>query len=189
MTKVSHYFDIYDHYFFRFRDTSVRVLEIGVYKGGSLQMWKNYFGPRAVIYGVDIEPGCKKFEEDQIEIFIGDQSDRFFLEMLPEVDVVIDDGGHRGEQQITSMEVLLPKMPDGGIYICEDVHTSFIHKYGEYKNSVVSYVQEKLITGLHNVLNGGKVPFGIHGIHIYPGMVVIEKKAIEHQHIVSSGKE
>ena len=53
--KWHHYFDIYHNHFCRFRDLPITILEIGVYKGGSLQMWKNYFGPKAKIYGVDID--------------------------------------------------------------------------------------------------------------------------------------
>lgn len=51
--KWVHYFDIYERHFSRFRNRKMTILEIGVYQGGSLQMWKNYFGPQAEIYGVD----------------------------------------------------------------------------------------------------------------------------------------
>src|SRR3989344_1191002 len=63
MHKWMHYFDIYDRHFSRFPGTDVHLLEIGVSQGGSLQMWKGYFGPRAVIYGADINPNCKALEE------------------------------------------------------------------------------------------------------------------------------
>ena len=58
--KWRHYFEIYDRHFSRYRGSDVHVLEIGAYQGGSLQMWKHYFGPSAQIYGVDINPECKK---------------------------------------------------------------------------------------------------------------------------------
>jgi len=77
--KWAHYFDIYHSHFKSFIDTKCVVLEIGVSMGGSLQMWKQYFGAEAKIYGVDIQPACKKFEEKNIEIFIGSQSDRDFF--------------------------------------------------------------------------------------------------------------
>ena len=80
--KWQHYFDVYDRHFSRFRDTDVHIVEFGVSEGGSLQMWKNYFGPKCKIYGVDINPYCKELEEDRIRIFIGDQEDRQFLKSL-----------------------------------------------------------------------------------------------------------
>ena len=69
--KWMHYFDIYEKHFAAFRGRDIKFLEIGVFHGGSLQMWKNYFGPRAQIIGVDINPACKAFEEDGITIEIG----------------------------------------------------------------------------------------------------------------------
>ena len=65
--KWKHYFEIYDRHFSRFRGTDVHILEFGVSQGGSLQMWKNYFGHRCKIYGVDINKHCKSLEEDQIK--------------------------------------------------------------------------------------------------------------------------
>ena len=64
--KWMHYFDIYDRYFSKYRGTDVRFLEIGIFQGGSLQMWKDYFGPKAKIFGVDINARCKQFEEDLV---------------------------------------------------------------------------------------------------------------------------
>ena len=77
--KWVHYFDIYDRHFSRFRNREIVMLEIGVSQGGSLQMWKNYFGGKAKIFGIDIDPRCKTMEEENIKILIGSQSDRKFL--------------------------------------------------------------------------------------------------------------
>src|ERR1700683_5617356 len=74
--KWVHYFEIYHRHFERYRGQSPAVVEFGVKDGGSLQMWKDYFGPGARIVGVDIDPRCKDLEEEQIEIHIGDQEDR-----------------------------------------------------------------------------------------------------------------
>jgi hypothetical protein len=109
--KWNHYFDIYDRHFHRFRGKKAHILEIGVYSGGSLEMWREYFGPKAIIYGVDIEPDCRAYESNGIKIFIGDQADRLFWRefrrQVPNLDIVIDDGGHQSEQQIVSVEELL----------------------------------------------------------------------------------
>ena len=82
--KWKHYFEIYDRHFSRLRGTDVHIVEFGVSKGGSMQMWKEYFGPGARIYGIDIDPSCKEHEEDQVEIFIGDQENRQFLRSVAE---------------------------------------------------------------------------------------------------------
>ena len=91
--KWKHYFEIYDRHFSRFRDTDVHIVEFGVSHGGSLQMWKQYFGPNAKLFGIDSNPHCKKLEDDQIRIFIGDQDDRKFLkslaEKIPRIDILI----------------------------------------------------------------------------------------------------
>jgi hypothetical protein len=134
MLKWQHYFDIYHNHFSRFCGCPVTILEIGIYQGGSLQMWKNYFGPAAKIYGVDIDPRCKEFEEDQIKIFIGDQTDRGFLRSLGEeignIDIIIDDGGHMMNQQIITFEEMFSFVGETGIYLVEDLHTSYWKEYG-----------------------------------------------------------
>src|ERR1700751_2993986 len=80
--KWKYYFPVYERHFSRFRDQAVTVLEIGCGEGGSAQMWKRYFGPYARIVGVDINPDCRRYEEDQISIRIGSQNDGKFLESV-----------------------------------------------------------------------------------------------------------
>ncbi|HVR74486.1 MAG TPA: class I SAM-dependent methyltransferase, partial [Planctomycetota bacterium] len=114
--KWLHYFDVYERYLERFRGKPLNVLEFGVSHGGSLQMWKAYFGPKARIYGVDMDPRCKAVEEDRIEVRIGDQADRDFLRglraELPRIDVLMDDGGHTMAQQIATLEEMFPHVAD-----------------------------------------------------------------------------
>jgi cephalosporin hydroxylase len=106
--KWNHYFEVYDRHFSKYRNKDIVILEIGVSHGGSLQMWKDYFGDKAKIYGIDINPQCKEFEEENIKIFIGSQSDRNFLRevkaQIPPIDILIDDGGHTMVQQILVMK-------------------------------------------------------------------------------------
>lgn len=127
--KWNHYFEIYHRHLNKFRGREVHVLEIGIYSGGSLKMWKEYFGNKCHVYGVDIEESCKACAGDSVTVFIGDQADRSFWkrfkESAPKIDVVIDDGGHAIEQQIVSFEELLPFLQPGGVYICEDIHGPF----------------------------------------------------------------
>ena len=61
VNKWKHYFEIYDRHLSRFRDREITVLEIGVAGGGSLEIWRKYFGPKAKIVGLDINPDCSRF--------------------------------------------------------------------------------------------------------------------------------
>jgi hypothetical protein len=182
--KWRHYFDIYHRHLAGFVGRPVNVLEVGIYSGGSLGMWRNYFGPGATIFGVDIEPACKSYETDGVRVFIGDQADREFWKgfrrEVPALDVVIDDGGHETHQQVATLEALLPHLRPGGVFICEDVHG--------ITNGFASYAAG-LAQNLHAFDVGGEPanperrvfartsPFqsAVHSIHIYPYVVVIER--------------
>lgn len=122
--KWRHYFDIYEKHFARFRGTAPRVLEIGVDHGGSLQLWKRYFGHRALIVGADIDPRCKAYEEAGVQVEIGDQADAgFWLELWDHYtgfDIVIDDGSHQTEHQLKSFASLWPHTRS--VYLIEDCH-------------------------------------------------------------------
>ncbi len=117
--KWRHYFDIYEKHFARFRGKSPRVLELGVDHGGSLQLWKRYFGHGAEIIGVDIEPlAC--FTESQIETLCLNQTDPNLAGYGP-FDIVIDDGSHVAEHQMASFDILWPRCT--GVYLIEDCHS------------------------------------------------------------------
>jgi len=146
MYKWLHYFDVYHRHFFPFRNTSPTILEFGVHHGGSLQMWKEYFGEGARIIGVDINPQCKIVEEKGIEVFIGDQADKRFLRRLVAsigpIQIVIDDGGHTMKQQIATFEEIYPSVSQPGIYLAEDLHASYWSKWGggiRKKGSFIEY--------------------------------------------------
>jgi SAM-dependent methyltransferase len=181
--KWNHYFDIYERYFSRFRGTEVRVLEIGIYSGGSLEMWKSYFGPKCQIYGVDIEPSCKACEGDSVRVFIGDQADRNFWKRLRNevdaLDIVIDDGGHQAEQQIVSLEELLPLLRPGGVYLCEDVtgssnpFTTYVFDMAKQLNAYTSEASENPERRL--VSQATALQSAIRSIHLYPYVTVIER--------------
>ena len=154
--RWDHYLDIYPRYFERFRDKHVRVLEIGVCHGGSLQLWKAYFGYDAEITGLDINPQCKEYEDAQIKVVIGNQANPHFMAKFAEEhgpwDIVIDDGSHVTEHQETSFRALWPHTT--AFYICEDCHTRY----------------PQLEAGL---------------IHQYPWVIVAEKLHVEPKRIVT----
>ena len=141
--KWSNYFGIYDELFKKYKNKKITFVEIGIFSGGSLFMWRNYFGKNARIIGIDLNPQSKKFEKYGFEIFIGDQSSSLFwknfFKKVGKVDVVLDDGGHTNYQQIITTNQCVPMIKDGGKMIVEDVHTSFI-KYNWYNPSKRSFI-------------------------------------------------
>ena len=186
--KWQHYFEIYDRHFSRFRGKEIVLLEIGVSQGGSLQMWKNYFGSKARIYGLDINPKCKSLEEENIEIFIGSQSDREFLKKvkskIPAIDILIDDGGHTMKQQIISFEELYDHIKPTGIYLCEDLSTSYWLAYGggfkrrgtfiEYSKNFIDYMNA--YHSEQKSLRVNSFTKSTHSLHYYDSVLVIEKR-------------
>jgi hypothetical protein len=142
--KHSTYFEAYDDLFARFRGKPITFVEIGILGGGSLFMWREFFGPEARIIGVDLDPNAAKWEKDGFEIFIGSQSDpAFWQEVIKQVgsmDIVLDDGGHTYEQQIVTTECLIENIKDGGLLVVEDTHTSYMSGFGPRKYSFIKYV-------------------------------------------------
>jgi len=134
--KWIHYFDIYHRHMDPYRQQGhLSFLEIGVQNGGSAQMWKTYFSESIFSYtGIDIDPKCKQLEHDGFEIVIGDQGDTDFLERFirrnDTYDIILDDGGHTMDQQINSFKALFKYLNNGGIYIVEDTHTSYMSSHG-----------------------------------------------------------
>lgn len=189
--KWIHYFNIYDLHFKKFRDQEVVILEIGVYQGGSLRMWKDYFGDKAKIFAIDINPRCKQFETDSVKIFIGSQDDRDFLNkiknQIPLIDILIDDGGHEMRQQIVTFEELFDHIKVGGIYLCEDLHTSYWPEYGGgYKNpeSFIEFSKNFIdfINAWHvsdKILPINNLTKSIYSLHYYDSVLVIEKQEIK----------
>lgn len=192
--KWLHYFDFYHRHLKKFVGKDVHVLEIGIYSGGSIEMWQAYFGPSCRISGVDIEPACRAYASERVQVFIGDQADRdfwaSFRESAPIVDVLIDDGGHRPEQQRITLEEMLPHLQPGGVYICEDIH--------KRHNGFAAYAAE-LATALHQYrthpaersgeeLRSSITPWqaDIKAVHIYPFAVVIEKHEAQIKDLVAA---
>jgi hypothetical protein len=186
--KWHHYFDIYDRHFKRFRGKEIVVVEIGVFQGGSLQMWKNYFGSAAKIYGIDINPRVEELREENIDIIIGSQSDKNFLRKLknelPPIDILIDDGGHKMKQQIFTFQELFSKIKPNGVYVCEDLATSYHLGYGGgYKRRGTFIEFSKNLIDKLNAFHSEQKSFqvnqltlSIDSLHYYDNVLVIEKR-------------
>lgn len=121
--------EIYDDFFINKRNDVLKVLEIGIDKGNSLRMWRDYF-PNAIIYGLDVQTH-QFFSEERISTHYANQSskddiDSFINEFGGEFDVIIDDGGHDPRYQQMSLGFLFKDLKSDGVYIVEDLHTSFM---------------------------------------------------------------
>lgn len=126
--KWHHYIPLYERYFGTWRNRPLRFLEIGVFRGGSLSMWRRYFGPEAMIFGIDIDPTCAAYDGSAGQVRIGSQDDPEFLartvEEMGGVDIVLDDGSHMLPHIRTSFEALFPCVTPGGLYMVEDLHAA-----------------------------------------------------------------
>lgn len=184
VTKWAHYLDIYDRHFARFRNTPVKVLELGVQFGGSLELWREYFGPKAVIYGIDIEPACAARCDPPNQVRIGSQADPKFLRAVVEEmgppDIILDDGSHVAKHQMASFRTLFPLLKDGGLYVIEDICTSYWRAWsgGLRRKGTAIELSKELIDGMHGWFWNGDVP-DIAGIHSYNSIVFIEKAKAE----------
>lgn len=189
--KWMHFFDVYDRHFSRYRGKELVILEIGVFHGGSLQMWKEYFGDRAMIHGVDINPRCKELEEERIKIHIGSQSDREFLrklkQELPPIDILIDDGGHTMLQQIVTFEEMYDAVKPDGVFLCEDLHTSYWLQYGGGHQRPGTFIEySKRLIDKMNAWHSEEGRLQVDGftrsagsLHFYDSILVIEKQVRE----------
>ncbi len=186
--KWMHFFEVYDRHFSRYRGKDVVILEIGVFHGGSLQMWKEYFGPKAQIHGVDINPRCKELGEEQVTIHIGSQSDRGFLRKLkaelPPIDILIDDGGHTMQQQIVTFEELYDAVKPDGVFLCEDLHTSYWLQYGGGHRRPGTFIEySKTLIDKLSAWHSEEPSLRVDGftrsaasMHFYDSIMVIEKQ-------------
>ena len=133
----------------------ITFVEIGIGNGGSLFMWKKFFGKKARIIGIELNPDAKRLEKFGFEIFIGDQSDPFFwkkfYKKVGKIDVLLDDGGHKNIQQITSFMESYNNINQNGIIVVEDTHTSYMKKKGFKNPSNYSFINfcNLIIENLH----------------------------------------
>jgi SAM-dependent methyltransferase len=197
--KWKHYFPVYERHFERFRNTDVVLFEIGCGEGGSLQMWKRYLGPHARIVGIDINRKAAQFAEDQIEVRIGDQSDRKFLAALVEEfgapDIVLDDGSHVMSDIAASFSALYSKVSKSGVYLVEDLHTAYFKEYEgglRRKGTFIEYCKD-LIDELNSdhtrgALRPTEFTRSTFSMHFYDSVVVFEKGRHTNKHAPQIGK-
>jgi len=184
--KYSTYFKVYDQLFYPYKNKKITFLEIGVGSGGSLFMWRYFFGKKARIIGIDLNPEAKKLEKYGFEIFVGSQKDKKFLQevkkKIGKIDIILDDGGHMYDQQIITTEFFIGSVNDGGMVVIEDTHSSYVNGFGSSRFSFIKYVKE-LIDKINNrfcFLNKKLSEKKIWSLEIFESFVVfkINRKAL-----------
>lgn len=184
--KWKHYFPVYEGHFGRYVNRPMNFLEIGCWRGGSLQMWKRYFGPHAMIVGIDIRPECAAFEEDQIAVRIGSQADPDFLKAVVDefgpFDAVLDDGSHRMEHIAASFAFLYPRTAQDGIYMVEDLHTAYMENFGGGLRRDGTFIEfcKDMIDELNGTWCGPEAPpteftRTTQSMHFYDSIVAFER--------------
>lgn len=186
ITKWVDYLDLYDRHFAKYRGTAVKMIEIGVFRGGSLELWRKYFGPAAKLFGIDIDPACATLADSPNQVRIGSQDDPAFLSSVVQEmgapDIILDDGSHVADHQLASFKTLWPLLKTGGVYVIEDLHTAYWP--GEWaggyrrRHTAIETVKQ-LIDEMHGWWHdqpekiSRKLELG--AIHIYESIVFIEK--------------
>ncbi|EHS51930.1 hypothetical protein PDO_1699 [Rhizobium sp. PDO1-076] len=200
--KFEHYLPLYEKWFGKFVNRAPRILEVGVQFGGSAEMWYKYFGAETEIVGIDIAP--RSAGTSFLKVIQGDQGSTAFWDDIARTygegyfDIIIDDGSHDNVHQIVTLQKTYGLLRDGGVYWCEDVHTSYYknvrvqggglrnpESFIEFSKQIIDVINEKHTKFAIGV---GKTPAGPHvdpqllslfrkvqGVHFYDSIVVLEK--------------
>jgi hypothetical protein len=190
-----HYYTrVYEKYLEPLRQSPLLIFEVGIggYQfpdrgGQSLRMWERYF-PNAKIVGIDVYQK-DGMGSDRVHIEKGSQDDPDFLASLVNKygspDLIIDDASHVNSLTIRTFEILFPMLKDGGLYFCEDVHTSFwMQDYGgdpdpAVRNTTLAFFQlltaqlsqDTLLPEYRREMLAGYLEF----IHFYRNLVIVKK--------------
>jgi hypothetical protein len=174
---------IYDRFLEPWRDLPITMLEIGVLEGASVRMWRDYF-PAATIYGIDVAESSLEHGGDRVEIYIGDQTDQSFLDEVVAAagsfDLIVDDGGHRPEQQLTTLLHVWPNVKPGGLYAIEDLHTSYLGHWGGRwrKPDTTVEVLKEIVDDVNLYWHQQPPTLGeVESVHFYSELCVLAKRS------------
>ena len=190
--KYDTYFQTYEEILSRYVGKEITFVEVGVLHGGSLFMWREYFGKKARIIGIDLNPAAKELEKYGFEIFIGTQSDinfwKNFFSKIGKIDILLDDGGHGNVQQIVTLSEAIHNTNDDGTIVIEDTHTSYLKKFGNPSKYSFMNFSKYLIDVINSrfsdikVIKNNNFKNKIYSISFYESIVAIKinsKKSIE----------
>lgn len=165
-------------------------------------MWRDFFGHQAVIFGIDIDPASANISGKNLHVRIGSQADKSFLHSVVQemggVDIVLDDGSHRASDQRATFDALFPLVSSGGMYVIEDVHTSYLWSWGGglRRPGTIVQVAKAMVDGLHKWYF--RAPVGarakmattqIRCIQFYDSVIAIEKWHIDRPKALRAGRE
>jgi len=199
ISKWTHYFQTYDFYFKRFINEPHTFMEIGVWKGGSIQMWRKLLGPYVKIIGIDIDENCKKHHnpDEGIYIYIGDQSDENFLQKILEEhnniapNIILDDGSHVPKHQIKSFNFFFPKQRQGDIYLVEDIEINekmSIDNWNKSENNTFCEYINSLNYQMYSNINDEGILNNAININYTENMIAIKKGNLINRKSIRAGR-
>lgn len=165
--KLAHgYLQKYEFFLKPLRDKTFNLLELGVFQGASILMWADYFR-NAQIYGCDITPSAIRFSSERIHINILDLGNTASFPILGRRNykVIIDDASHYFDHQLMAFFYLFPYLERGGIYILEDLHTSFGSMRGQFNHGSNDYTANVLLHLAELVLSQNSSPRDVNSYH------------------------
>lgn len=161
----------YDRHCAKYAGQPVKFMEVGVQSGGSIEMWRSVLGDQTQFYGMDINANTMQFNDPpRVTISLGDQGDpamwsHFFKHVTPDLDVLVDDGGHEPHQMLTTLQSAWPHINPGGFVSIEDIHGA--QSNGKYFHSF--FVPTAQFLGAEASKNT------LDSVHVYPFVVIAQK--------------
>lgn len=153
------YCQYYDMIFDPIRFKQNNLLEIGIDKGGSLRMWREYM-PHSMIHGIDIRGDYGELEQlGGVYTHIVDQSNKgeliVFASQFPDghFNIILDDGSHQSEDMVLTFETLFPYLASGGYYVIEDLLCVYDSRWNSGRN-----ILERIMQMVGEVNMNGKIP-------------------------------
>ena len=177
--------DVYDAILAPLVDKEITLLELGVYRGGSLKLWRDYF-PRGTIVGTDSKLPPHFRPGERIQVFEGHHGDKRFLSEVANktapdgFDIIIDDASHIGEKTKRAFWLLFDHhLKPGGLYAIEDWGTGYLDDFRDGrqfnpKTPILRRVRSVLPQRIGRKM---KVPFPCHSY----GMVGFVKELVDEQ--------
>lgn len=186
------YVSIYDSLMSPARDSSTKILEIGVQYGSSIKMWLDYF-KNATIFGIDNDVSVSgRIKDSRFRLIFGNERSEDTWAQIPSgLDFVIDDGSHFPDYQIFSFTNNFHKVKPGGFWIIEDTHCSFHQNFSNDFNLLYPWV-EKLMVKMQMIPEGimtgnfylerqkseyllDSLSRIIYGIRVYKSVIIFER--------------
>ncbi|MES2219512.1 MAG: class I SAM-dependent methyltransferase [Acidobacteriota bacterium] len=176
-----------------YRGLPVKLLEIGIQNGGSLDIWSKYFPQARKFVGCDINPKCNllRYDDPRIAVVVGDaNSDAVQTKVLSHsqtFDIAIDDGSHRSSDIVKSFCRYFPHLADGGIFIAEDLHCSYWREYEGgllYRYSSIEFFKRLVDVVSHEHWGNGKPRTDVLMPIFSKYKVALDESALQHIHSV-----